>query len=216
MSWNHRQKLPTRQRRSMLLPVALIAWILCGVGGCSTDNPPDPLDSFVLGDSDYLLDCDPSGKDESALACQLAYYANRERQANQEESDQAESLDWNGDLAVVAQNYTERMCNEGFFDHVDPQGRRMEDRLQDAGIFYVKAGENLARGKNLSPSDAMDMFMNEPSCYENHRGIVLDNDFTDTGVGTVFCGDTIIYTQLFAAFDSDDLRTDPNEYCRNH
>ena len=208
---------PTTQGNScLILAFILVIGTILAFLGCSTDTAPDPMDSFVLGDNDYLLDCDPSGDDESALACQLAYFTNRERQANQEESDLANPLNWNDDLAYVARQYCSRMCSEGFFDHVDPQGRRMEDRLQEAGIFYVKAGENLARGTNLSPSDAMGMFMNEPSCTNNHRGNVLDNDFTDTGIGAVFCGDRIIYTQLFATFDSENLRNDQNEFCMNH
>ena len=61
----------------------------------------------------------------------MTYYTNRERRANPDESDLAEPLDWDGDLAEVAQKYCERMCDEGFFDHNDPKGHAMENRLQE-------------------------------------------------------------------------------------
>jgi len=171
------------------------------------------IEPFVLGDQDYMLDCDADGDSEEAYSCQLAYYTNRERSAHEDESDLAEPLDWDDDLAKVALDYSARMCNEGFFDHQDPDGFKFETRLHEAGITYVKAGENLARGKNMHPSKAMEMFMDEPECQPNHRGNVLDNDFIRVGVGTVFCGGMTIYTQLFATYDFEDLRFDPNEYC---
>jgi len=172
-----------------------------------------PQNDFVLGDNDYQLTCDPSGDDETALACQLAYYANRERAAHPEESDYAQPLNWNNQLAAVGAQYSQEMCDLDFFDHTDPSGRRMEDRLSQAGLYWVKAGENLARGKDLFPNQADRMFMDEPACEINHRGNILDNDFVSVGVGVVFCGDEIIYTQYFATFDEHDLRNDPNEYC---
>lgn len=199
----------------MLTPYFLVLMIFAFIlFGCTPVNDTKESD-FALGKNDYQIDCDPSGDGETAFACQLAYYANRERQSHQEESDYAEPLDWSDDLAQVALDYSHRMCNEDFFDHNDPHGRGMESRLQEAGVFYVKAGENLARGDQLLPSEAMSMFMDEPACKVNHRGNVLDNDFTFTGVGTVFCGDLTIYTQLFATFNAEDLREDSNKFCSN-
>jgi len=90
------------------------------------------------------------------------------------------------------------------------------ERKQEADIFFAKAGENLARGTDLFPSGAMAMFMDEPSCELNHRGNVLENPFTNTGSGAVFCGSKTFYTQLFATFDQEDLRDDSNEFCSNH
>ncbi len=193
--------------------LAFCVFVLSLVVGCGEHDSAKAPESFVLGDNDYLIDCDPAGNDSVNFACQLAYYTNRERMKHQEESDQAEYLDWSDDLARVALEYSRRMCDEGFFDHNDPQGHGMENRLQKAGVFYIKAGENLARGNDLLPSEAMVLFMNEPSCEVNHRGNVLDNDFTHTGIGTVFCGDHVFYTQLFAVFEAELLRDDNNEFC---
>lgn len=195
----------------LLTIIILFCWL--AVASCGMDQMDAPVNDFALGETDYQLDCDPSGSHAEAYACQLAYYTNRERQGHVDESDHAASLDWSDNLADMAEAYSRRMCDEGFFDHNDPQGHGMESRFQEAGVFYVKAGENLARGKDLLPSNAMELFMNEPSCEKNHRGNVLDNDFTFTGVGTVFCGDYTIYTQLFATFDTEDLREDQNEFC---
>jgi len=185
------------------------------ISACQLDSDTEKQNDFALAETDYHLDCDPVGDDTQARACQLAYYANRQRRAHFEESDHAEPLDWSDELAKVAVDYSRRMCDEGFFDHDDPQGCGMEHRLQEGGVFYAKAGENLARGTDLLPSEAMAMFLDEPSCARNHRGNVLDNDFTHTGVGTDVCDNKVIYTQLFATFDPEDLRDDANEYCSN-
>jgi Cysteine-rich secretory protein family len=193
-----------------LLTTALLALPACVV----EDDDPE-AEAFVLGESDYSLSCDPTGDGADDLACQLAYFTNRQRSAFDEESDNALPLDWNNKLAATALDYSNRMCDEGFFDHKDPNGNDMENRLQDDGIFYAKAGENLARGNGMLPSEVMSLFMDEPSCQINHRGNVLDNDFTHTGVGAVFCGDKTIYTQLFATFDAEDLRDDENGFCND-
>lgn len=207
---NRKSHLKFNKFLSLIIISALLL-----IASCQTVQDSSNKNNFKLGDSDYSLDCDPTGSSAKAMACQLAYYTNRERQANQEEPDQADTLNWSDDLADVALDYSQRMCDEGFFDHKDPQGHSMEYRFQEAGVFYVKIGENLARGKTLLPSQAMAMFMNEPPCQMNHRGNVLDNDFTSTGVGTVICGDKTIYTQLFATFDAEDLIEDMNEFCSN-
>jgi uncharacterized protein YkwD len=124
-------------------------------------------------------------------------------------------LDWSADLAAAAEAYSFDMCENGFFDHVDLQGRRIGDRLDNAGIYWVKSGENLAKGDGMLPEEADRMFMAEPQCRENHRGNTLDKDFTHTGVGVVFCGNTTFYTQIFATFDVLQLRSDENAYCTN-
>lgn len=195
------------------MPIAGLIILNIAFIACSLEDTSDPPEPFVLGDNDYALDCDHSGDSVEAWACQLAYYTNRERRAHPEESDQAAPLDWSWELADVASAYSRRMCEDDFFDHKDPQGNGIEVRLYEAGITYVKAGENLARGANLYPGEAMALFMDEAPCQLNHRGNVLDNDFTHVGVGTVFCDVMTIYTQLFATFSADDLRDDPNEFC---
>ncbi len=180
---------------------------------CSDHGDLEHSDAFALAQNDYMLDCDPIGKGADSLACQLAYYTNREREGHPEESSLAMPLNWQNELATAAGQYSRRMCDENFFDHNDPRGSGIEVRLYKAGIVYVKAGENLARGTYLLPSEAMAMFMNEPPCRVNHRGNILDPDFTHIGVGAVICGTKIIYTQLFATFHPDDIREDKNEFC---
>ena len=194
-----------------LLSLLLLVGLL--LGSCGSSEQMTASNDFVSGDSDYQLSCDTTGDGEDALACQLAYYTNRERAAHVDEADYADPLDWNDGLAAVAADYSQWMCDDGFFDHVDPAGQRVGQRLKNAGVAWAKAGENLAKGVDFYPGQVMSMFMDEPSCETNHRGNVLDNDYTDVGVGVVFCGDNILYTEIFAAFSEQDLRQDRNEYC---
>ena len=185
---------------------------LCAIS-CDSGNQKTAVDGFVLSSSDYALTCDPAGASELSYACQLAYYTNRDRASHPLESDNAAPLRWNDDLENIAAAYSREMCDRGFFDHIDPDGATLNDRMNEAGLVWVKAGENLAKGTDMNPDLAEKMFMNEPSCQANHRGNVLDNDFTDIGVGTVFCGNDTIYTELFATFNQEDLRNDANDYC---
>lgn len=202
----------TRRAGSFFLAVLPILSLL--VFGACDEGRQEPRGIFVLSDQDTTLTCDASGSNSAAFACQLVYYANRERRHHPVESGHARDLEWDEDLASVALNYSHRMCAEGFFDHQDPQGRRVESRLADAGVFYVKAGENLARGEGLLPAEVMSLFMDEPPCAQNHRGNVLDPAFTHSGTGMVECSDKAIYTQLFAVFDVDALDSRGDGECR--
>ncbi|MBZ0274290.1 CAP domain-containing protein [bacterium] len=193
-----RPVLATR-RAGLFIALALLAFGCAALAAC--DDSGGASESFAVKASDAPLACDPEGETPGALACRLAYYTNRERAAHPEESDFAAPLAWDADLAAVARDYSERMCDEGFFDHVDPKGASMEMRLMAAGISYVKAGENLARGRNMSPKTAVEMFMDEPSCRPNHRANVLDPEFTHVGVGVAFCRGRTVYTQLFARYE---------------
>jgi uncharacterized protein YkwD len=199
---------------SKLCFLILIASLSAAVLSCAQDDKSESEYDFVLGETDTLLTCDSDGDGSTAYACQLAYFANRDRATHQEESDGAEPLAWSDELATVALNYSIEMCERGFFDHTDPDGKTIKDRLNDAGITWAKAGENLAEGFGMTPDVAQEMFMDEPECEENHRGNILDNDFTYAGVGAYFCGDVTFYTELFAAFDADDLQNGVNEYCK--
>jgi uncharacterized protein YkwD len=176
---------------------------------CQADSP----EAFVLGDADYMLNCIPEGESESALACRSAYLVNRDRAANSDESNGAKPLDWDTDLAWVAEQYSRKMCENGLFDHIDEDGNRVGERLTASSVAWAKCGENLARGNNLSPEIADQQFMDEPACELNHRGNILDRDFTHIGVGVFFCGSSVYYTQVFATFDSFFLNDGGNEFC---
>ncbi|MCZ7586384.1 MAG: CAP domain-containing protein [Deltaproteobacteria bacterium] len=102
------------------------------------------------------------------------------------------------------------------FAHVNPDGKDPFDRMEDAGIAFVAAAENIAMGTDgaFDVGDFEDLFMDEPECAQNHRGNILNRDLTHVGIGVHHCGDGNLYvTQDFGTFSFDDIRDDPHEYC---
>lgn len=98
-------------------------------------------------------------------------------------------------LVDVARTHSTAMRDQGFFGHVGPDGRGLRQRLDDAGISYSRAAENLAQVSNIaSPADfAYDLLMDS----ERHRDNILDPRFTDVGIGVVRSGDSYWITQIF-------------------
>ena len=64
-------------------------------------------------------------------------------------------------LSRVAKHYSERMAREGFYGHVDPEGRQVSDRLAEAGYLAQMSGENIARGQP-DPASVVEGWLNSP------------------------------------------------------
>jgi uncharacterized protein YkwD len=115
-----------------------------------------------------------------------------------ETGGRAQPLRWNENLAAVARAHSRIMLGQGFFDHVDPDGRTLSTRLNEAGIPWQAAGENIAIYGTIQGAQAA--FMDEPRFQHNHRGNVLNANYTDVGIGIVKGSDGSLYiTEDFAA-----------------
>jgi uncharacterized protein YkwD len=81
------------------------------------------------------------------------------------------------------------MFTRGYFSHYTPGGVSPFDRMADAGVTYVYAGENLA----LAPSTdlAMQGLMNSPG----HRANILNPNFNKIGIGVIDGG---IYGKMYS------------------
>lgn len=75
--------------------------------------------------------------------------------------------------------HSKDMFERGYFSHYSPEGEDVGDRLQNAGISYSIAGENLA----LAPSiqRAHEGLMNSPG----HKRNILDPAFRRVGIGVI-------------------------------
>lgn len=96
------------------------------------------------------------------------------------------------EVQAVARAHSLDMWQRGYFDHVDPDGKGVAERLRTAGITYLIAGENLA----LAPTVliAHEGLMRSPS----HRENILHPDFGRVGIGIVSAGaNGILVTQDF-------------------
>jgi uncharacterized protein YkwD len=100
-----------------------------------------------------------------------------------ETGGRAQPLRWNENLAAVARAHSRDMLEQGYFNHVDPEGRNVSTRVDAAGIPWRAAGENIAiYGTILGAEGA---FMNEPRFQHNHRYNILNASYTDVGIGIV-------------------------------
>jgi uncharacterized protein YkwD len=81
----------------------------------------------------------------------------------------------------VAHDYSQVMCDKHWFNHTGPDGSSPFQRMEDAGIQFSTAGENIAAGQK-SPASVMQSWMNSAG----HRANILGN-YTYIGVGYVAC-----------------------------
>jgi uncharacterized protein YkwD len=97
-------------------------------------------------------------------------------------------LVFDNELRDISRSHCEDMLKRGYFSHYTPEGFSPFDRMDEAGIAYNSAGENLA----LSPNTgiAMQGFMNSPG----HKANILSSDFGRIGVGVIDGG---IYGEMF-------------------
>ena len=100
-----------------------------------------------------------------------------------ETGGRAQPLRWNENLAAVARAHSRDMLEQGYFDHVDPEGRSVSTRINAAGIPWRALGENIAIYGTIMGAEAA--FMNEPRFQHNHRANILNANYTDVGIGIV-------------------------------
>ena len=90
-------------------------------------------------------------------------------------------LAWDDRLAAAARNHSERMLAAGYFGHKDPEFGDIDQRLDRAGILWLRCGENVFSEKDYDDpvSIAVVAWMYSPG----HRRNLLNPDFTVSGVG---------------------------------
>jgi uncharacterized protein YkwD len=83
----------------------------------------------------------------------------------------------NSALAELAEDFSDAMAAQGFFDHTDPSGATPWDRAAQAGVTNL-GGENIARGQ-ADAAAVMEAWMDSPG----HKANILNCDFKTLGVG---------------------------------
>ncbi|HET9826166.1 MAG TPA: CAP domain-containing protein, partial [Chitinophagaceae bacterium] len=81
------------------------------------------------------------------------------------------------ELTQVARQHSKDMFARGYFAHISPEGKSPFDRMNDAHVSYLTAGENLALAHSLSI--AHNGLMNSPG----HRANILNPSFGRVGIG---------------------------------
>ncbi|MFD6211093.1 CAP domain-containing protein [Peribacillus sp. NPDC060253] len=90
-------------------------------------------------------------------------------------------LSWDKQVKVTAQDHSEDMAVNQYFNHTNLEGESPFDRMEDDQIKFRMAGENLASGQNSS------IFAHEGLMNSiGHRENKLQKDFESLGVGVAF------------------------------
>ena len=125
-------------------------------------------------------------KDEAAFAAEVVRLVNEERAAYG-----LSSLKQNSTVQTAAQVRSYEQVKS--FSHTRPDGRSCFTALEEAGVSYSSAGENIAYGQK-TPAEVVEAWMNS----DGHRANILNKNFTDIGVGCFISpGGTVYWTQLF-------------------
>ncbi|HEV2234359.1 MAG TPA: CAP domain-containing protein [Terriglobia bacterium] len=151
------------------------------------------------------------------LEMQMWAMVNRDRQdprnAEETRGGHAIRVRWNERLAEVARAHSRDMVEQGFFDHVDPEGRTPAARINAGGIPWRALGENIAINGSVPGAEAA--FMDEPRFEKNHRANILNTKFTDVGIGIVQAPNGSLYiTQDFVTIPPGPLATGKNSGTR--
>ena len=124
-----------------------------------------------------------NGVPNPAVEQQMLQMVNSARQANGLPPLVADDA-----LRAIARAHGQDMLARGYFSHYTPEGLSPFDRMDQAGIQYTAAGENLAFSPNLTL--AMQGLMRSPG----HRANILSKDFHKVGIGVIDAG---IYGEMF-------------------
>jgi uncharacterized protein YkwD len=81
------------------------------------------------------------------------------------------------EMTLVARAHSRDMFARGYFSHYTPEGKDPFDRMKEAGVRFVTAGENLALGKTLNICH--NGLMNSPG----HKANILHKSFGRLGIG---------------------------------
>lgn len=78
------------------------------------------------------------------------------------------------------------------FSHTRPDGSKWTTVLSQYGVSYRNAGENVAYGQD-TPAEVMNAWMNS----DGHRANILNEGYTEIGVGVYYKNGTYYWSQLF-------------------
>ncbi|MFB4164356.1 CAP domain-containing protein [Alteribacillus sp. JSM 102045] len=125
------------------------------------------------------------GDEGSDAEQQVIELTNQEREKNGLSPLEADSQ-----VAEAAQAKSEDMAENNYFAHNSPTYGSPFNMLNDFGVDYTAAAENIAAGQQ-TPEEVVQAWMNS----EGHRKNILNEEVTHIGVGYVEDGNH--WTQLF-------------------
>lgn len=85
-------------------------------------------------------------------------------------------------LVAIARLRSSDMAARGYFSHTSPDGQTAFTLLDQSGIPYSWAGENLARN-NYPPAETVTVAVRDLMASPSHRANILNSHYTRVGVG---------------------------------
>jgi uncharacterized protein YkwD len=111
------------------------------------------------------------------------------------------SLTWETSLRNVARAHSVDMLRQNYFSHTSPDGRSPHKRIRSGYPFPVSnTGENIWMGTGHDPGNTSRLahiIVNNWMSSAGHRENLLNQAYTDIGVGAAVQGRNIRVTQVF-------------------
>lgn len=103
------------------------------------------------------------------------------------------ALTGNWQLSRVARYKSQDMATKGYFSHQSPTYGSPFNMMENFGLKFSAAGENIAYGQR-SPQEVVKAWMNSPG----HRANILSRSYSQIGVGLYKTSSGVCYwTQMF-------------------
>ncbi|MGN1081506.1 MAG: SafA/ExsA family spore coat assembly protein [Acutalibacteraceae bacterium] len=120
------------------------------------------------------------------LEMQVIELINRQRSANG-----LQTLSYNRELCRAARYKSQDMIDKGYFAHQSPTYGSPFTMMQNFGLKFSAAGENIAYGQE-TPESVMNDWMNSPG----HRANILSAVYNQVGVGAAKASNGTCYWTL--------------------
>lgn len=130
----------------------------------------------------------PNINDIKSSETEVVRLVNRERT-----SRGLKPLSNNWELERIARYKSQDMVNKNYFSHTSPTYGSPFTMMQNFGVKFSAAGENIAMGQK-TPAEVVNSWMNSPG----HRANILGTSYTQIGVGLAKNNNGVCYwTQMF-------------------
>ena len=163
--------------------------IVNGMFSVPIEAAAQALDAVMVYDGDGVYLTSSIAVDTSGWEYDTFVLINEERKKNG-----LQPLVWNSELAGLAEDHCKDMIKRKYFSHYTPEGLSPFDRMNEYGIKYSAAAENLAAGQP-TPESVEKAWMQS----EGHRSNILNPKLKEAGIAFERGGEYGIYwAQEFA------------------
>ena len=142
-------------KKTLYCIVAFLGLLACGSPSAEIDTgTPDNIDPEMQGFIQLM------NEHRQSVGCQ--------------------ALAWNPTLATMAQSHSQDMSDQGYMDHVSPQGVTFQQRIIGAHVPFSSAGENVAFGSSTGDG-VLQQWLNS----SGHRQNIENCTYNQQAVGKV-------------------------------